>query len=214
MSWRAYVGVIDALPSTRRVIAVDPPGHGRSARLGSALDSGHQADHLARWLDHLGISDIDLIGHSMGAFTAARLASRRPGTVRSLTLLSPSPDVRWPRFRSHVAAIVRGAPGESPYVLVQAATDYVRANLFVLKGFWADMSTPAADLVSGIGSPLMVVRGSDDLVSSDAWCSELAECAAGVLRTVRGGAHGLPQQDPTRVVDLVIAFTDEITAHN
>ncbi len=72
------------------VIALDLPGHG-----GSAKDVGDGslktlADTVAAVLDALGVAEAHLVGHSLGAAVAARLAIDHTGIARSLTLIAPA----------------------------------------------------------------------------------------------------------------------------
>jgi pyruvate dehydrogenase E2 component (dihydrolipoamide acetyltransferase) len=77
-----------ALGDGRRVVALDLPGHGGSAK---QLDSA-DAESLAAIVDHalnaLGIERLHLVGHSMGGGIAISLALREPERVATLTLIS------------------------------------------------------------------------------------------------------------------------------
>jgi pyruvate dehydrogenase E2 component (dihydrolipoamide acetyltransferase) len=81
---------IEALAAERPVIAVDLPGHGGSSKdVGDgslATLAGVVGDTLAL----LGVSRAHLIGHSLGAAIAARLAADRPSLAASLTLIAPA----------------------------------------------------------------------------------------------------------------------------
>ena len=69
----------------RAVLALDLPGHGKSA--GPALNSiAAMADWVAALLDKMEIPQAALVGHSMGALIALDLAGRRPERVRALAL--------------------------------------------------------------------------------------------------------------------------------
>lgn len=69
-----------------RAIAVDLPGHGRSA--GEPLTTiPDLADWVARFLDATGIGSAHVAGHSMGSFIGLELAARHPDRVTTLTLL-------------------------------------------------------------------------------------------------------------------------------
>jgi len=71
------------------VLALDLPGHGRSA--GPALASvAGIADWLIAVLDTAGIVHATLIGHSLGALATLDAAGRYPSRVSRLALLGPS----------------------------------------------------------------------------------------------------------------------------
>jgi pimeloyl-ACP methyl ester carboxylesterase len=69
------------------VLAVDLPGHGRSA--GPALRSiGALADWIVALLDAADVREAMLIGHSMGSLIALDTAARFPSRVTKLALLA------------------------------------------------------------------------------------------------------------------------------
>jgi pimeloyl-ACP methyl ester carboxylesterase len=76
--WFAYHG--------RAVLAIDLPGHGRSAgpMLGSVRAA---ADWIPRLLDAAGLRQAALIGHSMGGLIALEAAARHPDRVWALGLV-------------------------------------------------------------------------------------------------------------------------------
>jgi pimeloyl-ACP methyl ester carboxylesterase len=89
-TWRKLV---PDLARTHRVIAVDLKGFGRSDKpLDDAYGALDQAALLKRLIARRGLTDITLIGHSLGGGVALALAydlnRSRPGTVRRLVLMS------------------------------------------------------------------------------------------------------------------------------
>lgn len=68
------------------VLAVDLPGHGRSAE--TALE---RIEDMAEWLtavqDALGVQQAAIVGHSMGALIALECAAQHPDRVRKVALL-------------------------------------------------------------------------------------------------------------------------------
>lgn len=203
MTFRAYTWLIRHLPTDRRVLIVDPPGCGDSAALDDSMSADAQATHLRTWLRQLGIEHVVVVGHSMGAITAARLAATAPEVVTSLILLSPSPDGRWPELRQHMWALARGAVGEAPRTLVQATRDYVTAHPSVMVGFSDELGQTAREVMSGVRAPVTVARGKHDRVVSRSWCQALADEVGGSVHTVRRAGHGLPQQRPRQVAELI-----------
>jgi pimeloyl-ACP methyl ester carboxylesterase len=72
------------------VLAVDLPGHGRSA--GPLLDSIEaMADWIGRLLDAAGLARAALVGHSMGALTALDAAAHIPARISHLGLIGVAP---------------------------------------------------------------------------------------------------------------------------
>jgi pimeloyl-ACP methyl ester carboxylesterase len=68
------------------VLAIDQPGHGRSA--GPPLpDVESLADWTLTLLDAAGVKQAALVGHSMGSLIALEAASRAPERVRRLVML-------------------------------------------------------------------------------------------------------------------------------
>lgn len=69
-----------ALAAERRVIALDLPGHGESAKALQRGDLDELSETVLALLDHLDIAKAHLAGHSMGgavSLNVARLAPQR-----------------------------------------------------------------------------------------------------------------------------------------
>jgi pimeloyl-ACP methyl ester carboxylesterase len=82
--------------SGHRVIAYDARGHGRSSPAPQPRAYGyeHLASDLESVLDELGADRALLVGASMGAHTAVRLALDEPERVAGLVLITPAYDPR------------------------------------------------------------------------------------------------------------------------
>jgi len=77
----------------RNVLALDWPGHGKSA--GALLASvAELADWLVALLDALGIERAALVGHSMGSLAVLEAAGAHPLRVAKLALLAPAVPMR------------------------------------------------------------------------------------------------------------------------
>lgn len=80
---------ISELAKTRRVIAVEMQGHGRTAdNPRREFTSKNLADDVAALLKHLNIPRADLIGYSMGGAVAIQCAIRHPDKVRKAVIIS------------------------------------------------------------------------------------------------------------------------------
>src|SRR5690348_6108682 len=83
-----WTGWIDELARTRRVIAIEMQGHGRTADIERDISQDNLADDVAALLDYLKIPRADLIGYSMGGGVAMQCAFRHPDKVRKVVVLS------------------------------------------------------------------------------------------------------------------------------
>lgn len=80
--------VLPTLAKSRRVIAVDLHGHGRTALGERPISPVDMGDDMAALLKKLGHSQVDALGCSFGGAVAFRLAVQHAGMVRRLALIS------------------------------------------------------------------------------------------------------------------------------
>jgi 3-oxoadipate enol-lactonase len=80
---------------TRRTVAVDLRGAGRSEKPPGNFELANQADDLAALIGaaSVGPGPMDVIGSALGALVAALLAIRHPGAVRRLVLCAVAPEM-------------------------------------------------------------------------------------------------------------------------
>jgi len=83
-----WTGWIDELSKTRKVIAVEMQGHGRTADIARDITYENFADDVAALLEELKIPRADLIGYSMGGAVAMQCAIRHPDKVRKVVVIS------------------------------------------------------------------------------------------------------------------------------
>lgn len=83
------------LRQTRRAIAIDLRGHGRSTMpTNGDFAIASMADDIGAVADQLGLDRFVLVGHSMGGFVAIAYAGAHPDRVAGLFLLDPASDGR------------------------------------------------------------------------------------------------------------------------
>jgi lipase len=90
---RAFNALARNLASSRSLLSVDLRGRGDSAKPESGYGLEVHARDVIRVLDHLGLEQAVIAGHSMGGFVALKTALSYPDRVRALVLL----DGGWPR---------------------------------------------------------------------------------------------------------------------
>jgi pimeloyl-ACP methyl ester carboxylesterase len=126
MTWRTIARMLAARQDVC-LIAPDLRGRGRSATLPGPYGIAAHIDDLLALLDHVGAERAVLVGHSLGAYIAARLAAEHPERVAALVLLDaglPLPAPRDPEAMLRTAvdsAIMRLA------ITFPSADEYVAA---------------------------------------------------------------------------------------
>ncbi|WP_349295672.1 alpha/beta fold hydrolase (plasmid) [Thioclava sp. 'Guangxiensis'] len=135
--------------SGRRVIRPDYAGAGLTDDPAEALTLDRLAGQVLATVDHAGVESFDLLGFSLGAAVATRLAARQPARVERLVLVGGFVSGADPRsqfqFR-HWADLARRDPPSL-------------ARLMLLTGF-------SRDFLAGMGDMEAVV---EEMVASSNW---------------------------------------------
>jgi len=79
---------LDALATTRQVVAVELQGHGRTADIDRPLRYEALADDVAAFMQRLRIGRADVMGLSLGGGVGLQIAIRHPALVRRLVIVS------------------------------------------------------------------------------------------------------------------------------
>ncbi len=88
MQSAAWTPQITALSKTHHVVALDMPGHGGSDPITSGSELPVFVDWLHAVLDVLGLRQVSLVGHSMGALIAGGFTIDHPDRVSRVALLN------------------------------------------------------------------------------------------------------------------------------
>jgi 2-succinyl-6-hydroxy-2,4-cyclohexadiene-1-carboxylate synthase len=233
-SWSAH---LPQLRRGHRTIVVDLLGHGRSdapsdpARY--AVEC--QADDIAAILARLAAAPADVLGYSMGARIALRLAVDHPSAVHRLVLESPSagiadPDERAARRdrdellattleRDGIAAFVDRWERQPVFASHAALPAPARRRLHrqrlanrpaglaaSLRGAGQGAAPPFLGRLGGVRAPTLVVAGALDETGR-----QRAEAVAGALpdariEIIRGAGHAPHLERPAAFRRLVLAF--------
>jgi pimeloyl-ACP methyl ester carboxylesterase len=87
-SHRTWHHVVRTMSATHRVLMLDLPGHGLSGRPDASYSLEWHAHIIGRWIDILGLEDIDLVGHSYGGGVAQFMLLSHADRVRRLGLVA------------------------------------------------------------------------------------------------------------------------------
>jgi lipase len=136
---RAFNATASHLGSSHGLVGVDLRGRGDSDKPESGYGLATHASDVVRVLDHLGLEDAVLLGHSMGAFVAMKTALASPDRVRALVLL----DGGWPRVESSPEEMTEEEKQEAQAIAEGLAKAFRRLDMvFESPGAYLDFWFP------------------------------------------------------------------------
>jgi pimeloyl-ACP methyl ester carboxylesterase len=210
---------MEALSSTRRVVAVDLPGHGKSGRDRKDWTIAAFADDVRAVADHLELKRLVLLGHSMSGavvLEAARLLGDRvAGVVPVDTLLDPEPTISEADIAGALAGFEADYPGTArafgeKYMFVPATPKAVRDRVMA---DWTAMDPAAARAMLGntwrydprpaihaLHVPIVSVNADQHPTNRDSWRKHAPGFEAVI---VRGTGHYPMLEKPAEFVAAV-----------
>ena len=173
-----WVQVAPGLAGLGRVLALDLPGFGFTARDGRASGLMDQRRVLSRFIAAQATGHVVLMGNSMGCVTGIMQAAVEPGQVAGLVLTgSPFPRVRgaWPHPAVIAGFAAYDAPGLGPSLLESRMRrlDAERAVRMGLRFLVADPSSISEEIVQLTATQLRERSLDPDAPAAflDAWRS-------------------------------------------
>lgn len=221
------------LAEDSHVIAIDLRGHGGSQWVEpAAYHAPDYAGDIVAGLDALGWRAPLVVGHSLGGYVGACLASLHPDRVGGLAVVDTmtqwnEQETAWaleqaerpgPEFSSVTEAGARfrlspretTAPAERLRHLGEAGVREcgpgVWQHAFDRRVF-AHARPDAWSILPGVACPTLVVRGAGSpIMSRDAGLRVAASVQRGQLAEVKGAYHHLILDDPAQLVSIVTGW--------
>ena len=215
-----WPGALRRLAETR-VLALDLPGHGRSAPPGRRTIA-HYAAAVNDFIAAAGLPEVVIAGHSMGGAIALTLAIAPPAALRGLVLLGVGPQLRVGEallggclsdFATAASFIVdygfAAAPDELRHKTRQAILDAGAMTTF--GDFLACSRFDVRAQLAGIHLPALVIGGAEDRLVSPRQADALAAGLPHARRArVAGAGHFVMLERPDETAALVAGFLAEL----
>lgn len=220
-----WAPVADELAGTRRVVAIDHRGHGRSPDITEPASMQRLAADVLETLDAAGIDSFSVVGLSLGGAIAQYLAATSERVERAAFLCTASyfggPDKWLPRVeltsREGLAPMAESVVGlwltdkfrRTHPATTAACLDMVLAT----RGSgYASCAQALADWdfteqLADITCPVLTLAGADDASTPPATVHSIAERVAGPATTVTvPGAHVPTLESPAVVAKALADF--------
>jgi len=213
------------------VLAVDLPGHGRSA--GHPLPSIEDlADWIELLLEKVGAGDtaprVSLVGHSMGSLTALECASRHPARIARIALVGTA--IPMPVSDALLTAAKEKEPKAIAMINAWSHSPHGTIGGNTVPGMWllgasrrlmerqkpgvlhndlaaCNAYTHGMEAAAALPCPALIISGSRDMMTHPKAAAKLAA----VIRDVKsisldGAGHALMAEQPDAVLDALRRF--------
>jgi len=185
----SWYPMVDHFRSQYRCIAIDLPGYGRSSKGDYPATMSYYAGVVGQLIDSLGLENVVLVGHSMGAQVAVTTVLDFPNQFEKLILLAPagfetfSPEhasllkatAVTETFLNATEAQIRASWAMNFYQMPESvefmiqdrinmmeASDFERYCQSVARGVHGMLDQPIADRLGEIRQKTLVVYGEED----------------------------------------------------
>jgi pimeloyl-ACP methyl ester carboxylesterase len=188
MTVEAWGETLTELAKTRKVIAVELQGHGRTADIDRPFSYEQFADDVAALMRHIGIDKADVLGYSLGGGVALQASIRHPEMVDKLVVVSGTyrTDGWYPEVMATIAKMTpdnfTGTPIRDGYNKVAPNPAAFPALVDKIKAAEAKVYAWPPDAIGAIKSPTLIILGDSDGVRP--------EHALEMFRLLGGGVFG------------------------
>ncbi len=225
---------IEALRDRYRCVAIDWRGQGDSAPAADGYDMDTLTDDATALIAMLGVEPVHYVGLSMGGFVGQRLAARRGGLVRTLTLLDTSAgpedadNARSYRLmarvyrltgisplRGRVQPLMFGKPFLADPANEPVTDEWARRLRRCRRSATSQAVRAVADRpgveheLGRISAPTLVIVGADDVATPPPKSRRIAELVHGArLVEIPACGHSSTVEQPEAVSELLVDFLD------
>lgn len=204
---------------SRRVIAVEEQGHGRTSDRDAPVTFESSADDVAALLGYLKVEKADILGFSNGASVALQVAIRHPQLVRKLVFASSI--TKRAGAQPQLWEFMKQADFSSMPQALKDAFLRVNPDAQQLKTMhdkdaarMRNFEDVSDELVRSVSAPTLIVLGDRDIVKLE-HAVELTRLISGARLLVLPGGHGdylgevVMTQTDTRYPELTARLIEE-----
>lgn len=233
MTGDMWAAQADCFGTGRRVILIDPPGHGGSEKLSGPFTFAECAQCVVDVLDALELPKVHFVGNSWGGMIGATFAARHPDRIGRAVLMNCTASAAGPRQKIEYGLLLRTARligrirppltrsvlraflGPTTFRTRPGVVEFVRAgveSVDIGSARWAVRSVvpdrpDQRALLSRITAPVLVVAGAEDSTFPVEETAAMARAIPGARSVVLDGvAHLAGLENPDLVNALIGEF--------
>ena len=218
---------VEAIGEHNSAVALDLPGHGRSAGVEGLRTVTDYADFVAAFLDALKIKSAVILGHSMGGAIAMDLALRHSARVDALIISCSAPKFNVSAERTEALRAVTMGRAPQAFNTDGYSPKTVKENFDVVREGWMEQiktdprvrytdivacsQVDLRDSIAKIDKSALIIAGADDQSTTQAD----AEFMAGKIRgskskIIADAGHFIPRERPAEYNAAIEQFLGEL----
>ena len=192
------------------VYALDLPGFAGMPRPGDQPTAQFFADRVEEVLDHYGLDDPVIIGHSMGTQVVTEVLVRRP-QLRHAVLVSPVVNDQESTLPIVAVRFAQSAMRETLHLAMTALSAYVLCGVVYFVQVLPHMLRyRLIERMPRVEASLLLIRGEFDATSPRRFHSRLVAAARHARRwEIRGASHSIINAHAVGAADLIVRHADD-----
>lgn len=195
-----------------KVIALDSPGHGRSGQTDS-LSYPLLADYLSKFIDHLQLDSLYVMGWSDGGVIGFLLAADRPDKVKKLVAVGANTrldgleaaTVNWIRND-----LIEWAKGNThwleQYLSLTPQSEKIDNYLKNTQSMWLTEVYVPENKMKNIQIPTLILQGDKDLMTLEHTTEMYRSIKNAQLCILPNASHFCLEEKPELITTIVINF--------
>nr|WP_255622641.1 alpha/beta hydrolase [Tessaracoccus sp. OS52] len=208
VSSRYFRELADALVRHGRVVSIDLPGFGGTEKPDRTLRIGHYAMVVAEAVEHLGLRDVVLTGHSMGCQVVVEALATRDGIATSGVLMGPVVDTAQRSGPILVLRFLQAVARETPASVTPSLIAWLRTGpRMMIDTFPVMLDYPIEKRIADVRVPLLLIAGERDKMAPPRWLEQLRTAAGEghtVVERVAGASHQVMVTHPEQVTTNIL----------
>lgn len=205
VSSRYLLTLAEELADSADVYVIDLPGYGLSERPDRVLSISELATIVQGFMKLQNITQIYLVGQSMGCQIVVEAALQDNSNIDGLVLIGPVTNPRERTVHRQSLRLLQDMIRESIGTNLVVLRDYVRCGV---RRYLATvpymLGYKTEEKIRLVSQPILVIRGAHDPIASREWARELCEAAQhATYKEMEKGAHNVMHQHPKLVAETI-----------
>lgn len=202
----------EQLAENYNVYIPDLPGFGRSCKPKQILNIEQLADVLFTYIETIGLDKPILLGNSFGCQIITEYLTQHPLAASSVILIGPTIEASRRKPAQQIWGWLKNGIREPVPQLAIIMRDYAMCGLKrLIHTFRFALLDKIEDKLSQIRLPVLVVRGGEDKIISQAWADEVTRLLPmGKLVIIPDKAHTVNYNSPKELMRIMNSFFADI----